>query len=127
LLSPQASSFPKTRRLLKKTDFDRAFDQGSKFVSSMLVVIAAKTPATDSAPDLDRLGLVVSKKVGNSVVRNRVKRVLREAFRNAQGRGLDLVVIARPAAANADFAEMEKDLGLALKKLHSRHFPGASK
>jgi ribonuclease P protein component len=127
LLSPQASSFPKTRRLLKKTDFDRTFDQGSKFVSSMLVVIAAKTPATDSAPDLDRIGLVVSKKVGNSVVRNRVKRVLREAFRIAEGRGLDLVVIARPAAANADFTEMEKDLGLALKKLHSRHFPGASK
>ncbi len=96
-------------------------------MSSMLVVIAAKTPATASAPDLDRIGLVVSKKVGNSVVRNRVKRVLREAFRIAEGRGLDLVVIARPAAANADFAEMEKDLGLALKKLHSRHFPGASK
>lgn len=113
--------------MLNKTDFDRTFDQGSKVVSSLLVVIAAKTPATDSAPALDRIGLVVSKKVGNSVVRNRVKRVLRESFRNAEGHGLDLVVIARPAAANADFVDLNKDLGFALKKLHSRHFPGASK
>ena len=111
---------------MTKADFDRAFDQGSKVVTKLIVVIAAKTPATDSGNSAapDRLGLVVSRKVGNSVVRNRVKRLLREIFRKTEGHGLDLVVIARPAAAGATFEEMDLDLGLAIRKLRSRHFPG---
>lgn len=136
-MSLQAGSFPKTRRLLTKTDFDRTFDQGSKVVSRLFVVIAAKSPETDSAAtssvestdhakarSSDRVGLVVSRKVGNSVVRNRVKRLLRESFRKSEGRGLDVVVIARPAAASASFEEVETDLGLAISKLRGRHFPG---
>lgn len=126
-MSIQAGSFPKTRRLLNKTDFDHTFDQGMKVVSSLLVVIAAKTPVTDSTLIPDRIGLVVSKKVGNSVVRNRVKRLLRETFRNSNGHGLDLVVIARPPAAGAGLPQIMNELGLAMKKLRNNHFPGTSK
>jgi ribonuclease P protein component len=68
------------------------------------------------------LGLIVSKKVGNAVVRNKVKRQLREAFRlqrpdlalTTHG---DLVVIARPDAARATLAELERSLAACLRRL----------
>jgi ribonuclease P protein component len=74
-----------------------------------------------------RVGIVVSKKVGKAVVRNRVRRRLREALRlkvqglKVQGRGLsvsaaDLVIIARPEAALAGYSELEHNLEHALKK-----------
>lgn len=68
------------------------------------------------------MGIVVSKKVGKAVVRNRVRRRLREALRlTVQGRGLsleaaDVVIIARPEAALADYHELEHNLTHALKK-----------
>ena len=63
------------------------------------VVLVRPTPAGGSA---SRLGVTVSRKVGNAVVRNRIKRRIREWFRrdrSAIGPGLDLVVIARAGAA----------------------------
>ncbi len=67
-----------------------------------------------------RLGLAVSKKVGNAVTRNAVRRRLREIFRGALsslGADVDLVVSARPAAAAARFDELEGEFAQALKKL----------
>lgn len=129
-MSLQAASFPKSRRLLTKTDFDRIFGLGLKVVSLRLVVIAAPT-AVESAAE-NRLGLVVSKKVGNAVVRNRVKRLLREAFRtldeaNAnQEASLDMVVIARPASAEAGLNEIKSDLRQAIEKLRKKNRSGTS-
>lgn len=60
-----------------------------------------------------RLGLTVSRRVGNAVVRNRVKRRVREWFRHRRenlGDGVDLVVIARPEAAGLSYHEMARDL-----------------
>ena len=59
-----------------------------------------------------RLGVVVSKKVGGSVVRSRVKRLLRETFRLHQfelAQPLELVLVARPSIAGRRFAEVERD------------------
>jgi len=59
-----------------------------------------------------RLGVVVSKKVSGSVVRSRVKRLLRESFRLHQyelAQPLDLVLVARPSIAGRKFAEVEGD------------------
>jgi ribonuclease P protein component len=59
-----------------------------------------------------RLGVVVSRKVGGSVVRSRAKRLLRESFRLHQHEftePLDLVLVARPSIAGRAFAEVEKD------------------
>ncbi len=67
-----------------------------------------------------RLGLVVSRKVGGAVVRNRIKRRIREAFRAKAHQklvGADLVVIARPAAAGAPFSRLAENLHRAMDQV----------
>jgi len=61
-----------------------------------------------------RVGIVVSKKVGNAVVRNRVRRRLRELLRKTHLPSCDLMVIARPQAAAASYRELARDLAQAL-------------
>lgn len=70
--------------------------------------------------ECNRLGISVSKKVGNSVVRHRVTRLVRESYRlheNIFNSGLDIVVVARNNAGTASYAEIESAL-LHLGKLH---------
>jgi ribonuclease P protein component len=89
--------FPKSRRLLKPAEFDRVFHRRRSQSDSLVVVYACENDLPHA-----RLGLVVSRKCGNAVVRNRWKRCLREAFRLAQHElpsGLDLVVLPRKGAA----------------------------
>ena len=88
----------KRPRLSRSSDFQRIYRQGSSTASRFLVLYSFKRPAETGAEG-PRLGLSVSKKLGGAVVRNRVKRLLREAFRGCAGHlteEYDLVVIARP-------------------------------
>lgn len=74
-----------------------------------LVVIVA----CQGAQSWTRIGLTVSRKVGNAVIRNRVKRRLREIFRrnkSAFPKGTDLVIIARQNAAEATWEELQKEV-----------------
>jgi ribonuclease P protein component len=69
-----------------------------------------------------RVGFSVSKRVGNAVVRNRVKRLMREAVRHELPRvrpGIDLVFIARPAAAGAAYDEVREAVCYLLRKTGS--------
>jgi ribonuclease P protein component len=99
----QTGGLPKQRRIRSRSDYQRIQEQGSRLQTRHFVIILAnRPPGTDLAPSA-RLGMVVSRKVGNAVVRNRVKRLIREAFRAAGalfGGGLDVVVIARSTRAD---------------------------
>ena len=94
-VTPEASDrFPAALRVKRGEDFDRAYAARRRRDFGGIVVYACPNglPVT-------RLGLSVSRKVGSAVVRNRVKRLLREAFRTSAAAlppGLDLVVVARP-------------------------------
>jgi ribonuclease P protein component len=97
---PHDLSFSKTKRLEKPEEFARVKGQGTTHRGSniLLGVLVNKDE------ELFRAGFVTSKRIGNAVVRNRVRRRLRDIVRTQQPRlrkGVWIVVVARPAAARA--------------------------
>ena len=96
--------FPKSVRLLKSDQFEQVFHRRCSFADGMIVVYFAR-----SQSERPRLGLVVSRKCGNAVMRNRWKRALREAFRLTQHdlpRYVDLVAMPR-RGAQPDVAKLQ--------------------
>ena len=101
--------------LKKNQDFQSVYRNGKSYANRLLVMYVLENNL-----DKNRLGISVSKKVGNSVVRHHVTRLVRESYRlqeNIFNRGLDIVVVARANAASASFREIESAL-LHLGKLH---------
>ena len=91
--------------LTKRGDFKKVFELGSKFPSPFIIIYALP-----NGLNYCRLGLAVNRKVGDAVVRNRLKRRLREIFRKQlTDRPLryDFVVVARSVAAHAEFADLQ--------------------
>ena len=97
-------------RLSSPSAFRSVFSTGRSYAQGSVVLYVAKRP-TGSGPA--RAGLVVSRKVGGAVARNRAKRLLREALR-LEGKqlpeGLDLVIVARPSVAGASYREIAGDI-----------------
>ena len=101
--------------LKKNSDFQNVYKNGKSYANKYLVMYVL-----ENNTNKNRLGISASKKIGNSVVRHRFARLVRESYRlheNIFNSGLDIVVIARNNAAKAGYAEIESAL-LHLGKLH---------
>ena len=101
--------------LKRNEDFRRVYARGKSYANRYLVMYAL-----ENQTDKNRLGISVSKKVGNSVVRHRVIRLIRESYRIREesfNSGLDMVVVARKSAKDKTCQEIESAL-LHLGKLH---------
>lgn len=105
---------------LKKTaEFKRVYEKRKTYADKYLIIYAAK-----NNENVLKLGISVSKKIGNSVVRHRVSRLIREAYRlnnYLNDGGIDIVVVAREAAAGAGFREIEQSY-LKLVKRHLSYY-----
>jgi ribonuclease P protein component len=105
----------KSTRLTDSPEFERVYRRGAAYRGRLFTVHAF--PNEIGTP---RLGLSVSRKVGNAVTRNAVRRRLKEVFYSALPEipgNLDLVVSARPQAAEADFRELDEEFSRSLRKL----------
>ncbi len=104
-----------TDSLKNNRDFVNVYTSGKSYANKFLVIYTLKNNS-----DKNRLGISVSKKVGNSVVRHRLKRLIKESYRLHEkmfNSGLDIVVIARKGSDACDYAGIESAL-LHLMKLN---------
>ncbi|WP_294148996.1 ribonuclease P protein component [uncultured Clostridium sp.] len=95
----------KFNSIKKNNDFQKVYRTGRSFANRLLIMYVMKAEREDT-----RIGISVSKKVGNSVVRHHVTRLVRESYRlnkNKVKTGLDIVVVARAAAKESDFKKIE--------------------
>lgn len=110
-------------RLKKRSDFLRVAALRRKWAAPGLILQSAPTPP-DSQADATRVGFTVSKKVGNSVERNRARRRLKaaadEVFPDLAAPGVDLVVIGRKETLTRPYSLLLQDLRTALKRVGAR-------
>jgi ribonuclease P protein component len=108
---------PPEARIRRRAEFAR-FKRPAKRIHTKNFILVLARPEKERQPSgPPRLGIVASRKVGRAVRRNRVKRLIREFFRTHRDRlprGLDLLVIARPAAAELDALQTARELAEAL-------------
>ena len=101
---------------IKKTrEFQKVYKRGKSFANKYLVMYILTNERTEN-----RLGISVSKKVGNSVVRHRLTRLIRESYRLNKDlfiKGIDIVIVARTGAKDIDYSKVENAL-LHLGRLH---------
>ncbi|MBD5500986.1 MAG: ribonuclease P protein component [Lachnospiraceae bacterium] len=101
--------------LKKNYEFQNVYKNGKSYANKYLVMYIV-----ENNTDRNRIGISVSKKVGNSVVRHRITRLIRESYRlheNIFNSGLDIVVLARNSASSISYEKIESAL-LHLAKLH---------
>ncbi len=94
--------------LKKNKDFQNVYSNGKSKANKYLIMYIIKNDLSSN-----RLGIQVSKKVGNSVVRHRLTRLIRESYRlnaNMFNSGLDIVIIARNTAKDKSYKEIESAL-----------------
>lgn len=103
-----------TDSLKKNYQFRMVYNKGISIANRLLVMYRLK-----NGKDINRLGISVSKKVGNSVTRNRITRLIKESYRleeNHLDRGWDIIIIARLPCSNSKYKDISKALISLLKR-----------
>ncbi len=106
-------TFQKEERIIKRADFINLNLHGKRYFSKNFVLILKKNKG-----DITRLGITVSKRVGGSVKRNRIKRAIREFFRHNKKqipKGYDIMVSALKEGDNYPFLKVQEELVCLLK------------
>lgn len=101
-------------RLKKNIDFKNVYKKGKSIPDKYLVIYFFRNNS-----NVTRVGFTASKKVGNSVMRNRARRLMKESFRNNNSNlkdGYDIVFIARVAIKDASYNDVEKSIRRVMKK-----------
>ena len=107
--------FNRTQGLKKDSDFRKVYKHGKSFANRYLVMYILKNKSENS-----RIGISVSKKVGKAIIRNKVRRRIKESYRlnideNVKY-GYDIVFIARVAIKDAEYKDVEKSMKHLVKK-----------
>lgn len=113
--TPKRLGFGRAARIKQGRDFARVRRQGERLALGCLI---ANWQAL-AEPAHSRLGVVTTRRLGNAVVRNRARRLLRETFRRHQhalANPVDLVLVARPSIVGKDFDGVERDFLTTLRK-----------
>jgi ribonuclease P protein component len=108
LKTSAGEKFTKSDRLLKRSEFEKVQRSGRKITTEHLVILWLPNKLNRS-----RLGIVTSKKVGKSVIRNRIRRVIREVFRRNRWlfpASSDVVVIPRKDSRLITYQEIVEEL-----------------
>ena len=103
-----------TEAIKQNFEFKSLYYRGGCTVSKNIVFYYRKNKRS-----YNRLGLTVSKKIGNAVVRNKIKRLIRENYRLREDKimpGVDIVIVARHSVRDKSFHEIGKDMDYILKK-----------
>lgn len=115
---------PRARRIRKRGEFRSVQGHGKKLhTDHFLVFVLPRDKASPGEALPTRLGVTVSKKVGGAVARNRVKRLVREAFRRLKAlfpSGLDLVFVAKRSAVEAEFDQVVREIERLCKRCFAR-------
>jgi ribonuclease P protein component len=104
----------KSEKIKKNSHFRFIYSRGKSYSNDKLVLYIFK-----NKKNINRTGLSVSKKIGNSVVRNRIKRLIRESYRLNKikfKKGYDLIFIARIGSKNSNFRDIEKSVLYLMKR-----------
>ena len=113
-------ALPRARRVRKRSEYLAIQGQGQRLAGTHYMLFAR---AGGEAAAAGRFGVTVSRKVGGSVVRNRVKRWIRESCRRMKEQlpaGVDVVVVARPSAARAGYGLRTRELATLARRLRGR-------
>jgi ribonuclease P protein component len=111
---PGRESLPRRERLRTPREYREVFEQGRRSVGQAFVCYVARNEGQGR-----KFGMAVSRQVGGAVVRNRVKRYIRETYRTNRARlreDLRMVIVARPAAAKLSYADCHEGLTRLLRQ-----------
>ena len=115
MVNTTSEAFPHRLRIVRSSEYRRLYREGRRIQSERFVLFGQ-----ENGSGHHRLGITVSRKVGNAVVRNRVKRLFREIFRRSSAEipsQYDIVVNAKPGCAGANYSELRAEFLVSALKL----------